>query len=264
MERMKIGLIAGLVMLMMVSAVSAVPYEMEEQSLYDMRQAEERLDILVNSPEYQQIQSIVNEYFPQDQGQYVSDTIMQFIGEQGIPLEGDEDLFGILIVIAEAIMLLLGHNLVGETLALLISSLVALPYSLVLGFGFLAAYISVFGMTLILVYALCQDLIDQMFDDFFNEFLYAFGMIFAFIFVLIVGILGTILLAIGLPAAYILCCCQAFVISVKYMFDYIFGGPVVSQQKQSVRGLCESSLLQGGLGSTVSLGTMPIQMMRAV
>jgi len=222
------------VMLMMVSAVTAVPYEHQEQSMAAQREEQEEIQEVIqnirNSPDFLQMEQIANDNFPEDKKQYVLDTVDQFFIDQGIPMEGEDDIFLILIIVAEIIILILGHNIVGETLAFVMATLVAIPYSLILAFGLMAGEVAIAGVMFLIAYAFLRDMIDQLWDEMWQEFFYSCGLIFGFI---ILGILGTFLLVVGIPVWYIVSVVMGFAACVEFMFEYCFGGTVISQLEQA-------------------------------
>ena len=235
MKKLAIGIAAIFAMLMMVSTVTAVPYEQQDQVVGNQRRLHDQLETIMRSPAYLRLQQIVNDNLPADKQQYVSDTLNQFFINKGIPLDIHTDL-PFLALIADLILLILGHNIVGETLAFALTTLIALPYSLILGLGFMGAEVVAAGVIFLIAYAFCQKQIDQLWDQMWQQFFFNCGLIFGFI---ILGILGTILLVIGIPVWYIVSVVMAFTAVEQEMFDYLFNGQTMMGQKE------QSQLIQG-------------------
>jgi len=136
-----VGILTVLTALLMVSTVSAVPYTQEQQYVEQQAIAQEQQDKIqefMSSPTYTQMREIIDEYLSSEDQEYISTMVSQFLDETDIPLS-DDPILDLLITIAEVVMLLLGHNLIGQTVAFLITSLAVLPYAIGVGGIFGAA-----------------------------------------------------------------------------------------------------------------------------
>ena len=138
MNRRKYILVFGAVVtvLMMMSSVTAVQYVNENETLETLESIEvpnlqNRLSEVRNSEKFLQLEKIANQYFPHEYDDYVESQI----ASMGLPEEvfGDPDAYVIIFIIVQLTLLLLGHNLVGETAALVITLIGAIGPALLYG-----------------------------------------------------------------------------------------------------------------------------------
>jgi len=246
MRRMAIGIVVVFVMLMMVSTVSAVPYTNKcnlstvstaqyvngKENLSSkvtfvlILEARAKLNEFRNSENFTQMEQIANEYFPHEYDQYVDD----YISSLNLPsdLLGDEEYYIILLIIVEITLLLLGHNLVGETAALAMASLCAVGPALLWGTAL-------------------AGLLELLMTDFFIEWLSSFnwefgvehyGLIGCFIIYTSVLSIGALLLICAVPVVWIGGILLVYADAITVMCAYIFGNQqqteITQQEQQSM------------------------------
>lgn len=217
------GVFAVLAVVMLASTATAVQYVQQERC--DVMVAERQIDVaasIMSCPEFQQVQQIVDENFPHEYDQYVEDTVRQRFSEIMPDIPDDPFLYPF-VIIAEAVMLLLGHNLVGETAAMLLVALAAIPISLVTG-----VFVS-FVIDLDEVATIVAELVVN-----WDEVIVQFGLLGAAVIAIAAVVIIIALAVIGIPLNIMVGIGACYIYAIQEMFNYIFGGTVLADDKASV------------------------------
>ena len=218
------GILAVLAALLIVSTVSAVPYTQEQQYMEQQGVAQKTLEKVrqyMNSPTYLQMRQIIDTHLSASDQEYIRSEVIQYLDDAGIPLSSSDPIFDLLVSIAEVVMLLLGHNLIGETAAFLITALVAIPFSI--GVGIVSGVADV----LTIVYAL-------LFSIPWDQVIIDFGLLGAFIIAAGLVVFGLIATVVGIALGCILESSTLWISYVADMFDYLFNHMARTSQNQAL------------------------------
>jgi len=226
-----VGILTVLTALLMVSTVSAVPYTQEQQYVEQQAIAQEQQDKIqefMSSPTYTQMREIIDEYLSSEDQEYISTMVSQFLDETDIPLS-DDPILDLLITIAEVVMLLLGHNLIGQTVAFLITSLAVLPYAIGVGGIFGAADV------LALLFSILESIN-------WEEVITMFGLLGAFIVALGFVVFALVVSIIGIPIGAVLMMGGVWITYVMEMFDYLFNNMVIIKNQALSQALIKQPI----------------------
>ena len=205
-------------LLIMVSEVTAVPYTNEEKMLSASRGAKEKIQNIMDSKFFASLEKFVEKNMQSGNEAFVSQTMKKFCAKISMD---DADYYHFLIVITEIILLVLGHNIIGRSMAMLTTMFTAMPFALwqatietVVIFGIFGGWIAV-GFIGILT-----ELLDMLLGN--GLHIFGFLAVVPMIALLLIGMAIAAILSV--PIVLVAATIKEYIDAINYILGYIFGG----------------------------------------
>ena len=121
-------------------------------------------------------------------------------------------------------MLIFGHNFIGRTIAVLVTTILAVPASLFWGVAMMVGGVAFLAFIFLILYALMRTQVEEWLKELFNfdQFFHYYGFILG---IIILGI-GTIVCIASIPVIYVGCVITAFMEGMQELINYIFNGTI--------------------------------------
>ena len=210
---------AIVVALLMVSNATAVPYTRQEPLSLKINEMEGKLKGLRDNPLFTKLETLSKEKYNPERKELATDIVQRLLESKNIDIGTTDYTYTFLIFIVDIILLIFGHNIIGKTLALLVTSIVMIPFSFAIGLGdmFFTALYSFF--LFILIYALFREEMEEFLKDFFDlsDFWHYYGLILGSI----ILSTGALIILLCLPLIYLLCVLGNYVLGILEVLDYL-------------------------------------------
>jgi len=211
---------AVVVALLMVSSATAVPYTRQEPLSLKINEMEGKLKEFRDNPLFTKLQTLSKEKYDPERTELATDIVQRLLERKNIDIEAtDDEFFPFLILIVDIILLIFGHNVIGKTLALLVTSIIAIPYSFVLGFPMMAAWASIAFIMFMIVYVLATEVIEELLKDLFDlsDFWHYYGLILGSI----ILSTGVIIILLCLPLIYLLGVGASYIMLIQEVLEHL-------------------------------------------
>ena len=191
---------------------------------------------------FTKLETLSKEKYDPDGKELDTDIVQRFFEKKNIDITTEDDWFPFQILI-EIILLIFGHNIIGKTLALLVTSILAIPMSFVMGFpamvagavGIFFLFILIVGFADLIGNDFFNDLFEELFDQF-EYFWHFFGLIVGGFIFCASAIAGAIIILLLLPFIYLFCVGSSYVAIMEYIMEYLSAKTNISEEGCEIKG----------------------------
>ena len=208
------------VVLLMVSSATAVPFTRQEPFRLKINEMKGKLKGLRDNSLFTKLETLSKEKYDPERKELATDIVQRLLESKNIDIEtADDDMFPFLILIVDIILLIFGHNIIGKTLALLVTSIISIPYAFVLGFPMTAAWAFIAFMMFMIVYVLATEAIEEFLKDLFDlsDFWHYYGLILGSI----ILSTGAIIILLCIPLIYLLGVGASYIMLIQEVLEHL-------------------------------------------
>lgn len=219
MKRAIISIVGIFITFMMVSAATAVPYTTLEPLSLKINEMEEKMSETKNNQLIEKFEQFLQKYSNGENKELAIEIVQRFFEKKNIDIGTTEYIFQFLIMLVDIILLIFGHNIIGRTIALLVTSILAIPASFVWGVGLMFGFAATLAILLLFLWVLAREEIENILREIFDlsDFWYYYGFITGSI-ILSIGFLVILLL---IPVIYLYCVGQSYILAIEEILDYL-------------------------------------------
>jgi len=256
-----------LVSLLMISNVTAVPYTKQEPITSRINKMKEKLKKISERPLFEKLETLSKENFNQKRLEIGIDKVKNLFeelsNEKYYPEQKESTInmhkvilkmknldIGtmdfILKDLVDLILLIFGHNIIGKTIAFLVSSIILIPISFGLGIVELCVFFIAMIILLILYYIKYNEEINKNLEG----FLRFFGLIFG----VIILSMGVIIVLFSIPFLYLEMVIENYIDEIKALIEYLSSTSSIYREKISELKCLAQEILDDFRNTSIPLG----------